>query len=773
MILNSYKALALIGYIVISNGEIHARQIKWIDVILHDEELDLYKNVIYDILNNTDEKTSYNDALEKFRMESQEVKEKIVMYCYQLAMIDGSLNDESSIDSNEKHILDDLIQELNLSDLKKLISKSKQILKKKEMTYKANRINEFDLNINDVLKNAYDDFENSSDVIKDLTSKCELLYRKLSNMNIVKNPKLKQSLQDFEDYYQSNILAILHQLKDNLVQKEVASQNISLALMGRTKAGKSTLHYIMCGEGEEFIGKGCQRTTRFNRVFSWNGLKIIDTPGIGAGADEGKQDTELAYSVIPQADIICFVVADDTITEESLNALNDIAHYHKPMIIVLNHKEDINKKSHQKKFENNPTRWMETNNEQRLTGWIDRLERNAEKNQYKEIMKVVPIFLLATQIGIEKEEKKSYLDASNYPNFIKLINELLSQNALLYKAQTMLDEPSVRLHDSLSSLETEYRKLVTFKDKLVKIQDNTTKDFAIISRDFLQKVDRFIGLQFEDFFNITCNDFIQENLHTKDITALKSSYSSYLEKSGVFSSIENETESYLQEYRNKISEKIKELEEEIHYANLNIANTFTEGGFSDLKKSKNQIPIKGILKGVEMILDIAALIHPIAGIVSFVVAIIGNFFKSNKQKENKTMVLMENNLKKLVATQSDAVKSQMEKNLKQMIEKDKQAISSLFEEIFGQINSVITYIDQFLQVLRQGTKQIDTFYAIRILEFISDGSFQKGNFEYSDIVAYRNIETRSFEIMTKSKAEFKTDKIKQITGEKISVKKYS
>ena len=43
MILNSYKALALIGYIVISNGEIHARQIKWIDVILHDEELDLYK----------------------------------------------------------------------------------------------------------------------------------------------------------------------------------------------------------------------------------------------------------------------------------------------------------------------------------------------------------------------------------------------------------------------------------------------------------------------------------------------------------------------------------------------------------------------------------------------------------------------------------------------------------------------------------------------------------------------------------------------------------
>ena len=65
--------------------------------------------------------------------------------------------------------------------------------------------------------------------------------------------------------------------------------------MGRTKAGKSTLHYIMCNEGREFIGKGSQRTTRFNRVFSWNKLKIIDTPGIGAGEEQGKKDEEIAW----------------------------------------------------------------------------------------------------------------------------------------------------------------------------------------------------------------------------------------------------------------------------------------------------------------------------------------------------------------------------------------------------------------------------------------------------------------------------------------------
>ena len=89
----------------------------------------------------------------------------------------------------------------------------------------------------------------------------------------------------------------------------------------------------MCGEGDLFIGKGSQRTTRFNRVFSWKGLKIIDTPGIGAGEADGAKDTEIAMRVISQADMICFVVADDTITEEVFTVLDRIAEYHRPMII--------------------------------------------------------------------------------------------------------------------------------------------------------------------------------------------------------------------------------------------------------------------------------------------------------------------------------------------------------------------------------------------------------------------------------------------------------
>ena len=84
--------------------------------------------------------------------------------------------------------------------------------------------------------------------------------------------------------------------------------------MGRTKAGKSTLHSVILGGiNKEFIGVGKERTTRFNRIYKWNGIRIIDTSGIGAPC--GKTDTEIAKSVVDESDLICYVVTSDSIQE--------------------------------------------------------------------------------------------------------------------------------------------------------------------------------------------------------------------------------------------------------------------------------------------------------------------------------------------------------------------------------------------------------------------------------------------------------------------------
>ena len=111
----------------------------------------------------------------------------------------------------------------------------------------------------------------------------------------------------------AEILHTLEEVREALQAKQRALNHFSIAFMGRTKAGKSTLHAVVTGEGWEAIGIGKQRTTRYNRVYEWKNIRIIDTPGIGAPG--GKTDEEIASSVIEEADVICYVVTDDSIQE--------------------------------------------------------------------------------------------------------------------------------------------------------------------------------------------------------------------------------------------------------------------------------------------------------------------------------------------------------------------------------------------------------------------------------------------------------------------------
>ena len=85
----------------------------------------------------------------------------------------------------------------------------------------------------------------------------------------------------------------------------------TIAFMGRTKAGKSTLHKVITQQENDDIGVGKLRTTRYNRSWYWNKLRIVDTPGIGAPG--GEADTEIAKSIIDEADVVCYVVTSDSI----------------------------------------------------------------------------------------------------------------------------------------------------------------------------------------------------------------------------------------------------------------------------------------------------------------------------------------------------------------------------------------------------------------------------------------------------------------------------
>lgn len=772
MYLVSEKVLALLGYITVQNEEMHSRQIKWIDIIIKKYDIETYNNIIYDVINDKTDKVALNVALEYFENESIENKSSIYIICYQLALLDNDMLDDKGLDSQENKFLLSLIRLMNSANVQKLKSVAKnEIQTYKKVIFSAKDFDRFDLDFRLLQKVSLEDFVHISDAVKDLDSNCDLLYRQLTNhLREVSNPQLSEYLNDFLNSYNSDVLDILHTLKKSIPQKELASRNFSLALMGRTKAGKSTLHAVMCGEGDEFIGKGSQRTTRFNRVFSWNGLKIIDTPGIGAGEADGEKDTDIAQRVIPQADIICFVVNDDTISEEVLKMLDNIAEYHKPLVIILNHKENIQLKSHLKKFVADPYSWKDTTGEQRLAGWIERLNRNAEAHGYKEIMHVIPVFLLAALKGM-REHNSDFINASNYPYFIDTIKVLLKNNCIIYKSQTMLDEPSLRLHKSLISLNVEKEKLSLYYEKIQKIQNRTVKKLLTVQKELGFQLAKFIDCEYEDFYTLYSEKYSEESFDLTTTFALQKEYEKIVVESGIKETIEAEIEKSVQTYRSEIAGIISDLEEEIRYAEINILESFSTDNSLYLKKQHKIIPVKGIIKSVSMVLDVVAAFYPALMVISVPLSFVSSFFKTKNQKMNDAKLKAKENFRILVDWQKKETLKVIKDSIYHTITDDEKKVEHFFQNLLEQTSSSVDYIEQCSILFKENLKLVDTYYGIRLLEFITENA-EIYDFTNENVVVYRHPELHSLEIRTKYGDCFNTYKIRHITGEKVRVKKW-
>ena len=57
------------------------------------------------------------------------------------------------------------------------------------------------------------------------------------------------------------------------------SDEIKLVFVGQYSAGKSSILKMLTGRSDIAVGAGI--TTQETNTYEWNGMKVIDTPGIG------------------------------------------------------------------------------------------------------------------------------------------------------------------------------------------------------------------------------------------------------------------------------------------------------------------------------------------------------------------------------------------------------------------------------------------------------------------------------------------------------------
>lgn len=125
----------------------------------------------------------------------------------------------------------------------------------------------------------------------------------------------------------------------------------TVALFGRTMAGKSTIREALTGGDGSTIGRGAQNATRGVTEYPWNGLSVLDAPGIASSDDALRPGLDdLAREAWHRADVVLVLLSTDGIQEAVFDGIAEVRSASKPILFVLNYKLDLTRPVLRRRF---------------------------------------------------------------------------------------------------------------------------------------------------------------------------------------------------------------------------------------------------------------------------------------------------------------------------------------------------------------------------------------------------------------------------------------
>lgn len=370
--------------------------------------------------------------------------------------------------------------------------------------------------INSLFPNTYEDRKYIEKCLKRVKKKIRTSNTaKLLQLTSAEKIKFEKILLSFEEvisdcekYIQSDD-ELLYEIKEDIQIFRLAIERIdaycpTVAFVGRTKAGKSSLLFAISGKGREFIGQGRQRASKHVVGTYFEDIRFIDTPGLDAASNKGRIDELKSKIAMEYADYIVVVIGDrsDSATTTMRKYINELYRNKTPFMIVTNKKiekaEDISElKQHTNDF-------------------------NEIKNDYRNLKQM-------TKILNDKTIEKSnvWIGAVNYFRFFRCFKNLKENLKLFFYRKQLKDISGIfQLKDDIySRLQTNFheyriqlfnRKKCILKDKYNtflcnKIQElNQLKDSLTLFNDELlayvdkcqKEIEYSVKRQFDrEFFN--------------------------------------------------------------------------------------------------------------------------------------------------------------------------------------------------------------------------------------------------------------------------------
>lgn len=359
-------------------------------------------------------------------------------------------------------------------------------------------------------KKAFGDAEQTGKKLKDTIE--DLVLRTPSDGAAVETARTR--LHELSAKLETTLNNSLTTARIDLDTKQRALGQFTVTLFGRTMAGKSTIREALTRGDGTTIGKGAQRTTRDVREYTWNSLRIIDTPGIGAY--EGDADRANALSVIDETDIVLFLVSSDGIQEESFKGMQALRQQNKPLLFVLNVKRDLEKPVYMRRFLADPRSVFD---DDELRGHFDRIHRLAGEFLGIRDIRIIPIHAQAAFLSTRPEHEKhsdALAEHSSLGNLLEAIEKEVLCRGTVRRVQTVVDGTLVSLLNLQEELAGQAKAV---KQTATYLKDKFSELNAWLN-EFVKSIDSRSKAETSQLINplrISISSFIDENIERQDV----------------------------------------------------------------------------------------------------------------------------------------------------------------------------------------------------------------------------------------------------------------
>lgn len=750
--IEKYKEFAyLLGcYMVIADKEINALEVNVLDHYLTLSKDDRIYEQRQMIFSDDEEKVSLSELLSDMRLLNLTTgtKEEVISLLSEIAYGDDYLADQ------EKDLLEKVSQSLNYDGSKIIknsankseqrvvdsrLSKTMRVVGKAEnfliniLPYDSD--SKIDLllgslgysaTIEDITDNAIIDLNRVSKIINKIDEHLTEANKSLKSLNFRNKNCTKEVAQvastvfNISKHFDELICVSLKDNAEVLNKKRRNIRYFTLAFMGRTKAGKSTLHKVITQQKNDDIGVGKLRTTRYNRSWYWNKLRVVDTPGIGAPG--GATDTEIAKSIIDEADVICYIVTSDSIQETEFDFFETIKERNKPLYIILNVKSNLSQSIRLKRFLEAPDAWRTSTGPQSIQGHIDRIHERLDGKYNMDAVEIIPIHLLAAQMGFSDgygKDSQKLIDGSNIFTLTRSIKSEVQRSGGLKKSLSVVDGTSYQIHQISKSLLLDYTQLKGDHDILVSKRNKL--------QTFIDKEKKKLFDDLRTIFNSArgelrnrASSFAQENYDNKNAS---NKWQNDSVVKSIFSRMNDRLKKRIEDFNDRIKSEIEEVSTELQILGTFSAKTNVNG--EDITNTRLGVGVFGAILSAAAPIIISQLWHPggwiLAGatlIVGLVVSFFTSLFDSKAEKIRKATDKMRNEL-------NDNIDKSIKENTDKLIFDLDKSVKETNKSIATILN---TYIDGTALILKQievlnnkcveGESAINSLVSFRILEYV-------------------------------------------------------